>query len=322
MRPAPGPATAPRPEPELPEEGTTHRVLLSGATGFLGGHLLPRLVARGHRVRALARPGGRPPGADGPTVEWRVADLVDRASLAGLAEGCTAAVHLAIRTRAGRPGDLERAHGAATRHLLAEAARAGVRRFVYVGALGASPAGGPFLRSKFAAEDAVMTSGREFVVLRPCIIYGPGDRFTSAIVRLLRTLPAFPVPGDGTAALQPLAVEDAADALVQAVERADLAGRGFDLAGPERLSLVRIVRIIGRTIGRPRPVVPLPAASAPLVSGLGRVLRLPEPFAPREREILASGSVLPGTENALRDVFRLKPLPFADAVADYLAEAG
>lgn len=314
-------ATQERPQPIDVELATSLRVLVTGADGFLGRHLLPRLISRGHRVRAVCRDTPTRPGSQGPDIEWRQADLTQRESIAGIASGCDCVVHLAGRFVARGQTSLGREHGTGTRNLVWEIRKTDVERIVFVSALGASPDAGEFFRTKFEAEDVVISADLEYVILRPSVVYGPGDHFTTPVVRILDSLPVFPMIGDGTFELQPLAVEDMVDVLTQAVESPDLAGRSLDLAGPERLSFVRIVRILGDTIGRTRPVIPLPAALAGPASRVAAVLGLPSPFSTAQLDILRFGSVLPTDDNPVRTVFNLKPLPFADAVTDYLEPA-
>lgn len=311
-------ATQELPQPIAPELAPTCRVLVTGAAGFLGLHLLPRLISRGHLVRAVYRSAPPKPGSEGPGIEWRQADLTDRESIAGIAAGCDRVVHLSGRFLARREASLGREHGTGTRNLMWELRGSDVERVVLVSALGASPDAGEFFRTKFEAEDVVMSTDLDHVILRPSVIYGPGDHFTTPIVRILRSFPVFPMLGDGTFELQPLAVEDMVDVLTQAVENPDLAGRSFDAAGPERLSFVRIVRILGETIGRPRPVLPLPAPLAGPASRIADRFGLPSPFSTAQLDILRFGSVLPTENNPVKSVFHLKPLPFADAVTDYL----
>lgn len=301
----------------------SRRVLVTGASGFIASHLLPRLESRGHLVRAGWRGREGPGRAAAPGVEWRVLDVTLPDTLAGAASECDVVVHLAgCRT----PPDgmsLERVNVAGTRNVLVAAAEAGVGRFVYVSALGASPVAGEFFRARFQAEDAVMSSGLEYVILRPSVVYGPGDHFVSAIVRLLRRLPVFPMLGDGTFRLQPLAVEDMVDALTQSVERPDVEGGLYELAGPEQLSYTRIVRTVGEVAGCSKPVVPLPDLFAGRAVELARKAGMATPFTREQLDVLREGSVLSGEENPLRSVFRVKPLPFRDALEDYLAgEAG
>lgn len=316
-RPEEGLATAEQPDPLLGAEPLTQCVLVSGAAGFLGRNLLPRLVSRGHTVRALCHSAdtGTPPGRG---VEWRCCDITVAESLAGVAAGCDCVVHLAGISRGKGARTLEAVHATGTRNLLRVAGQAKVRRFVLVSALGSSPTAGGYFRSKFQAEDAVMTSGLEYVVIRPSVIYGPGDHFTTALVRLLTGLPAFPMLGDGKFLIQPVAVEDMADALCQCVEREDVANRIYELAGPDTLAFVKVVRLVGRAIGTRRTIIRLPAALTLPAARLAAALGLPLPFPPDQLEVLRWGSACATGDDTLRHVFRLKPLPFRDGIADYL----
>lgn len=307
-----------QPAPIEPTPTPACRVLVTGAAGFMASHLLPRLESRGHLVRAGWHGREGPGRQAAPGVEWRRLDVTIPDSLAGAASGCDVVVHLA-GCRTPREGfSLEAVNVTGTRNVLVAAAAAGVQRFVYVSALGASPMGGDFYRSRFQAEDAVMSSGLEYVILRPSVVYGPGDHFVSAIVRLLRRLPAFPMLGDGTFRLQPLAVEDMVDALTQSVERPDIEGGLFELAGPDRLSFTSIVRTVGDVARCARPVVPLPDLLAGRAVSLAGKAGFDAPFTREQLDVLRWGSVLSGPDNPLRTVFRVKPLPFRDALEDYL----
>ncbi len=316
---------AAREQPDPVDLGTppASRILVTGASGFIGSHLLPRLLSRGHRVRATWRGRDGPGRRSAPGVDWHLVDITRPASLPAVMFECDVVVHLAGSR--GHTGDVsvELVNVTGTRNVLSAATEAGVRRLVYVSALGASPAAGDYYRSRFQAEDAVMASGLEYVILRPGVVYGPEDHFVTAIVALLRRLPVFPMLGDGTFRLQPLAVEDLVDTLTQAVERPDVVGGLYELAGPDRLSFTRIVRIVGELAGCPRPVIPLPDRLAARASAIARRLGFATPFTPEQLDVLRSGSVLGDRENPLIKDFRVKPLPFRDALADYLGpEAG
>jgi len=297
----------------------SRRVLVTGASGFIASHLLPRLVSRGHRVRAMWRGREGPGRRSAPGVEWLEADVTKRGTLAPAAFECDVVVHLAGCSSSESGASVERVNVAGTRNILSAALEAKVARFVYVSALGASPAAGAYFRSRFEAEDAVMASGLEYVILRPSVVYGPSDHFVSAILRLLNGLPVFPMLGNGTFRLQPLAVEDMVDALTQCVERADVEGGFYELAGPDRISFTEIVRIIGDVAGCRRPILPLPGGLASLAARLIRTVGFPTPITRDQLDVLRWGSVLSGSLNPLRTVFRVKPLPFRDAVEDYLA---
>jgi NADH dehydrogenase len=254
-----------------------------------------------------------------PGVEWVEADVTLPETLARVTFECDAVVHLAGCRAPTTGASLEQVNVTGTRNLLSAGLDAGVQRFVYVSALGASPAAGPYYRSRFQAEDAVMSSGVEHVILRPAVVYGPSDHFVTAILSLLRKFLVFPMLGDGTFRLQPIAVEDLVDALTQCVERPDVEGGLYELAGPDRISFTRIVRTVGELSGLKRPIVPLPDQIAAPVTRMVRTAGYSTPFTREQLDVLRWGSVLSGTDNPLRSVFRVKPLPFRDALGDYLA---
>lgn len=308
--------TEPAAEPLLAGLDRPRRVLVAGGTGFVGRHLVRRLQGRGHALRVLSRGSPDQPRAEG--VENWTANIKDEAAVRGAAEGCEILVHLVGISWADRDRSYEDVHVRGTEVLLREARRAGVRRFVFVSTVGASARGSAYFRTKREAERQVRASGIDFVIFRPSIIYGPGDHFTSALVRLLRRLPVFPVLGLKVSRLQPVAIEDVAEALVQAVERSDLRDRAFELAGPERLEFSKIVRIVARVIGVRRPIVKLPGLLSTPALRLAALLGLPQPITADQLAMFRGASVLRRQVNPLRSVFLLEPLTFRAAIEDYL----
>src|SRR2546428_8368089 len=202
------------------------RVALTGANGFVGRHLVARLLLARHAVRALIsdRPGAEKelPGS-GADMDVRRADIRKPETLRGAFDGSDAVMHtVAIPTeRKQRFADV---NVAGVAHVVAEARRAGVRRVVHLSALAVDPASPyPYLRSKGEGQALVTGSGIPFVVLRPSLLFGEGDDFFPRLAFSLM-FPVVPVPGDGKARFQPVQVDDIAQALVAAVERAETAG--------------------------------------------------------------------------------------------------
>lgn len=310
------PTTEPATDPLLAGVGDSRSVLVAGASGFVGRHLVRRLEGRGHRVRGLSR---RPaPPRRRTTLGWWRGDISDSDSLAGAADGCSALMHL-VGIAEQTEQRFAAVHLRGTENLLAEATRAGVERVIYVSAARARPdASHAFCRTKFAAEELVRGSGLDHVIFRPSVIYGPEDHFTTALATLLRRLPVFPVLGLGSLRLQPVSVEDVTDALAQSVDRPDIGYESYELAGPERLKFTKIVRIVARTLGLRRPMVHLPRPMTGVALHMAERLGLPTPLRPEQLDLLREPAVMSRWENPLRTVFQLEPLPFRVAVADYL----
>ncbi|MDP2528302.1 MAG: NAD(P)H-binding protein [Candidatus Palauibacterales bacterium] len=307
--------TAEEPLLAAPERSTS--VLVVGGSGFLGRHLLPRLLGRGHRVRAVCRRGA--PHADRvvPDLEWTPVDITSGSGVDAAVRGCEVVVHLAGGLAPGgeeaRRLDLD-----GTRNLVEAAQRAGVRRIVYVSALGARDANGPFAARKREAERSIRAGRTEHVILRPSLVVGPDDHVVSVLARALRRGPLFVAPGrPDEGVVQPAAVEDVAEALCQAVERADVADATHELAGPDVLSPTEVVGAVARRLSLARRVVRLPRWSGRRLAALADRTGLSAPSALSALRVLALPGAVEGAA-ALRRVFRLEPLPFAVALDDYL----
>ena len=247
-------------------------ILLTGATGVIGSALLQRLVSDGDEVRCLVRDPRRL-GPNRVRVQITLGDLANPVALRQAVRGVRAVVHLAAAIRDQRAGTIEELNGLATARLLRYAESAGVERFVYFGALGATPSSRTrFFRAKALAERAVAASPIDATVLSPSIVYAPADPFM-ALLRRLSWLPWMPISGTGHAQFQPMWAEDAAECALHALRGGSPDGaRRLELAGPEVLSYEEIVRLALTAWDRPRPLVHVPLWA--VRRGLGVVERL------------------------------------------------
>jgi uncharacterized protein YbjT (DUF2867 family) len=238
-------------------------ILLTGATGTVGSALLRRLTTAGEPVRALVRDQRRL-GDQRVRVQIALGDLADPPSFRNALRGVDTVVHLAASIRDQPRGSIEELNALATLRLVRAAERAGVRRFVFFSAMGATHHSRTrFFRAKALAEEAVEASALESTIFRPSIIYTPGDPWLTLLDRLSR-LPAVPVSGSGRAAYEPIWAEDVAEAVMGALSNGS--GPAYELAGPEMLSYDDIVRIVLRAEHRRRRLlhVPLPLVRASL----------------------------------------------------------
>jgi NADH dehydrogenase len=232
-------------------------LLLTGATGTIGLPLLRALTATGMPVRCLVRDPRRL-GAERVRVQIALGDLADHLSFRHALRGVDTVVHLAATIRDQPGGSIEELNGVATWRLVRAAERAGVRRFVFFSALGASTRSrARLMRAKAIAERAVMESSLEHLVFAPSLTYSPGDPFLRLLERM-SLLPVVPISGSGRAGYQPIWAEDVVACVIAALPRNDLAGTRFELAGPETLNYQDIVETALRSFGRRRALLKVP----------------------------------------------------------------
>jgi uncharacterized protein YbjT (DUF2867 family) len=240
-------------------------ILLTGATGVVGGELLPQLLAEGLEVRALVR-DPRKLGEHRVDVRISLGDLGDPFSMRHAMRGVHTVVHLAATTRDQPGGTIEELNGLATNRLLRMAERAGVRRFVFFSAMGATPFQRTrFFRAKAIAERAVTESPLDSTVFAPSIVYRPGDPWITLLQRF-GLLPAVPVSGSGRSRYQPIWARDVARCVVASLNGGNPGYPRYELAGPDVLSYDDIVERVLASNGRTKPLVhvPLPVVRAGL----------------------------------------------------------
>ncbi|HEU0250925.1 MAG TPA: NAD(P)H-binding protein [Solirubrobacteraceae bacterium] len=239
-------------------------LLLTGATGTVGSALLRRLVAEGQQVRCLVRD----PRRLGPLrvrVQIALGDLADPPSFRNAMRGVDTVVHLATPTRDQPRGSIEELAAIATWRMVEAAQRAGVERFVFFSALGASEHHRCRLfRAKALAEQAVRESDMRSTVLAPSLVYAPGDRWLTLLDRLA-LLPVVPVSGRGRAVCQPIWAEDVANCTIAVLRGAGPSQNGagsarYELAGPETFSYDEVIRAVLAASERQRPLLHVPTS--------------------------------------------------------------
>ncbi|MBI2912135.1 MAG: NAD-dependent epimerase/dehydratase family protein [Chloroflexi bacterium] len=278
---------------------------MTGATGLVGQHLVEALQQVGDEVRALVRPSSALPDAWAPGIQTCLGDLLHPDGVGLYLEGVDVVYHCAARLAVGGsraaywPLNVD-----ANRALLQAAAARGVRRFVFVSSIAAYGVSGhlvpeeqpllardPYGGSKAAAEEIVGREefGRvERVIVRPCLVYGPGDRFfLPRVAPLARRLGWLPVPlaGGGMGTLDLVHAADVAMALVLAGRCPVAAGRAYNVTGGDPRPLRQILEILFRAAGRRLRVAPVPRGAVALaLKGLGLLSRGERP---RGRGVLA-----------------------------------
>ena len=291
------------------------RVAVTGANGFVGRHVISRLLLGGHEVRALVseRAGAEKEllATPGRTVDVRRSDVRKPETLRGAFDGIDAVIHtVAVPTE--RRQKFADVNVAGVAHVVAEARRAGVGRIVHMGALGGDAASPyPYLRSKGKGEDLIRASGIPHVIFQPSLLFGEGDDFFPRLAFSL-SFPVVPVPGDGKARFQPVHVDDIAQALVVAVQRSAISGT-HQIGGAEPVTYDEMLAETMRGTGKRRPTVhvPVPLMKPPAVV-MGLVMADP-PVTVAQLDLLAVDNT--PQRNALEPVFGVVPRPFKGALS-------
>ena len=314
-----GPATAVAEQPQPLSADKKKPVLVTGASGLVGIHTCRELSKKGWQVRALVRDPAKAAMALGQLpVEFRVGDVRDASTLRSSLSGCGAVIHLAAIAIERKGESYRESNTAATERLISAARAETVQRVIFMSQNGAdSRSPYPFLRSKGVAQDSIKTSGLNWTILRPSVIFGPEDQFVNVLGRLIKLTPrVFPLPGGGSARFQPIAVDDVARVIRLTLEKKDTVHQSYDLGGAIPLTLLQMTERILTAMGTKRKIVPVPVkALRPLIALAQRLLPNP-PVTPSLLDLLSLDNTV--TNNALTEHFKVVPIPFAADELQYL----
>jgi NADH dehydrogenase len=288
------------------------KVFLTGATGFVGSHLLKRLLRDGHEVRALARlrSSGLAETAPGSSrLEWIEGDVLSPNFDSAVA-GCDAVVNLVGIIREHGKQTFEAVHHQATCNLVAAALRTGVQLFVQMSALGARRENASrYHITKFAAEEEVRKAALLHVILRPSLIFGPGSAFLNQMVGVMRAIPLVrPVPGTGKYRFRPVHVDDVAECFVQSLSNSAARGQAVDLVGAEELTLGDVTNEIAACLGVHKTVVHIPIPVMKTAARIFSILPVTPPITPDQVRMLEEGST--ASPEPMQRIFGIDPIGF------------
>jgi uncharacterized protein YbjT (DUF2867 family) len=290
------------------------KVLVTGATGFVGPKIVHTLRAQGRAVRALVRNPARATQLAGWGAEIVSGDVTDPASLTAAAEGCTHVVHL-VAIIAGRPTEFDRVMTQGTRNLVAAAEQAAVDRFVLMSALGTSETTKDtvsYFKAKWAMERAVEESSLEHTIFRPSFVLGRDGGVLPTFIKQVRYSPVITVIGAGLQRSQPIWVDDVAAYFAQAVDDPQSANRTFEIGGPDLVTWNELYVRIAKVLGKRRRLVHVPLGVAR--AGARLTERLPgAPLTADQVEMLAGPDNVVSNNDAVEN-FQIPLVPLDEQI--------
>jgi uncharacterized protein YbjT (DUF2867 family) len=296
-------------------------VVVFGGGGFLGRRLVDRLTAEGMTVRVAVR------HPDPARIELRSmgfervtvvpADVRDQASVAAAIAEADAVVNAASAYIEKGGVTFEAVHVRGAENVARKAAAAGVARLVLVSGIGADPdSSSPYIRARGRGELIVRQAFPGATIVRPGTMFGPGDALFGTLAALARLLPALPLIGGGSTRLQPIFVEDVAEAISSILSDPGTVGRTYELAGPKVYTLRELVNMTLQLMGKRRLLVPIPFAVADVQARLFEFLPNP-PLTTGQVDLLKTDNVVSG---ALPDVQELgiQPKTVEEVIPTYI----
>ena len=289
------------------------KLLVAGATGFVGRRLCPALARAGHSLVAMTRNPAGYAGAGRPVH----GDVHDRTTLPAALSGCQAAYYL-IHSLA--DADFERKDAAAAVAFGHAAARAGLRRIIYLGGLGDdADALSAHLRSRRLVEKLLGSAGVPVTVIRAGIIIGHGGISWELTRQLVEHLPAMITPRWVATRTQPIAADDIVRYLLETLALPEAEGRVLEAGGPEVLQYVTMLRRVAAIEGRPLPILPVPLLS-PRLSSLWLALVTDVDAATGRALVDSMTNEVIVRDPSIRNLIPFEPMSYDDAVRKALSE--
>ena len=292
------------------------RVLVTGATGFVGSSLVPALLDAGHDVVAMTRDASRYDPPEG--IEVVEGDLLEPETLAGDFDGVDAAYYLVHSLQTG--GDFEERDREAATNFSAAASAAGVERVLYLGGLGETGDDlSPHLRSRQEVETLLARGSYDLTTLRAAIIVGAGSVSFQMVRQLVTKLPVMIAPKWVYTYCQPIAISDVVSYLVGVLDAPETAGGTYEIGGPEVLTYKEMLVRTGEAMGKRRLIVPVPVLS-PRLSSYWVDLVTDIPRSISHPLILGLKNPVIVTDDSIEQHVRVDRTPFQEAVERALTE--
>jgi uncharacterized protein YbjT (DUF2867 family) len=290
-------------------------IFVTGATGFVGRTLLQRLLERNEAIRCLVRNPSRRILLEHPHLTWVDGDLLQPERLQSAFEGIDTVIHLVGILIETREGTFDRIHRQGTEAMVKMASKAGIRRYLQMSALGTRPnARSRYHQTKWAAEEAIRSSGISYTIFRPSIIFGAEDKFINLFSKIIKLSPVLPIIGTGNNRMQPIWVENVVDYFIQALGRPDTEMKTYEIGGPRIYSMEELMNLVMKIRRKRRLKIHFPVSALRLQAAMMEYL-LPRSPLTRDQLLMLEEDNVVTDLTALRD-FSVK-LAFPEEVLSY-----
>lgn len=328
---------------------TAGPVTVFGGSGFLGRRIVERLAAAGNDVRVAVRHperasfreggvgrdgGGGVDGHDDGSgrdardgddagsgrIEVVRADVWDEPTVARAVDGAVSVINTVGHYVEKRGATFDAIHGRGAQHVARQAKAAGTARLVHISGLGADPGSdSPYVRARGIGENLVREAFDGVTILRPSVIFGPGDAFVNKLAAMGRQAPVLPLFGTGGTRLQPVFVEDVAEACARALTEPATQGRVYELGGPRVYPYRELVRLVLDQVGARTALVPLPfLAWDVLACGLAL---LPNPPLTRDQVKLMKRDNVVGRDALILSDLGIRPVPLEEVLPQCILDS-
>jgi uncharacterized protein YbjT (DUF2867 family) len=293
--------------------GDTGKVLVTGASGYIGGRLVPELLHRGYRVRAMVRGNAGECRRRWPEAEVVIADALERESLYAALKDIDTAYYL-IHSMLLGPGDFEGADAGAASNFARAASECGVRRIIYLGGLGDVRSDlSAHLRSRMEVAARLGEGDVPVTILRAAIIIGSGSASYEILRNLVERLPVILAPREVRSLCQPIAIRDVVKYLVGSLESDETAGESFDIGGDEIMSYREMMLETARVLNRRRLLFTMPLVNLKAFGYFAGLLTpVPAPITMSLMEGLKNDVIC--EEQYIRRIIPFEPLEFRTAL--------
>ena len=296
-------------------------ILITGATGYIGRHLVARLVAQGERPRCLVRDVSRAKRIlPADKVELVEGATTSPDSLGAAVQGVDTIVHAAFLTadrKQSTGNEYEKTNVQGTANLIKVAKKAGVKRIIEIGGLGTKPdKPGSYMQGRYLAEKMLKESGLDWTIIQPSVLFGKNAPFTKGLADLIRTSPVVPLIGGGKTMFQPIYVEDVVTVLIKVLEDpTGTTNRTYTIGGPVYYSFTQIIDVLLKTMHKQRIKVPAPTTLVGVGAAVMEAI-LPKPPITKAAMTLFSFDNITDLKSVQRD-FGFTPISFTTYMKEH-----